>query len=186
MYGLVNKALADMLREEHGGASWNLIRAEAGVDTEVFVTLDAYPDDVTYRLVASASAITNRPVDDVLRDFGRHWVVGTAHRHYGHLMRAGGRTLRDFLLALPNFHSRVLLIMPGMIPPEFECTDVTDDGMTLHYRSTRAGLAPFVDGALEALAEIFHAKLTVVRAPDRAESAGHTVFELRWTPCGPP
>lgn len=51
MYGLVNIAIKDMVREGSGDKTWDAIRQKAGVDIENFVSLQNYPDEITYNLV---------------------------------------------------------------------------------------------------------------------------------------
>ena len=55
MYGLVNKAIEGLVRDNHGDAAWRRIREKAGVTVEAFVSNEPYPDDITYRLVQAAS-----------------------------------------------------------------------------------------------------------------------------------
>jgi hypothetical protein len=74
-------------------------------------------------------------------------------------MATGGRTLREFLLNLPDLHTRVALIFPELRPPEFACSEVTANSLRLHYRSTREGLTPFVVGLVEGLGGMFQTRL---------------------------
>lgn len=59
MYGLVNKAIEDMVCKGFGEDVWETIKQKAGIDIEGFISMEAYPDDVTHRLVRAAS-IDNR------------------------------------------------------------------------------------------------------------------------------
>ena len=63
MYGLVNRALQQLVCSQRGEHIWNEIRAKAGVEDEVFMRMDSYPDDVTHRLVAAASDVLATPAD---------------------------------------------------------------------------------------------------------------------------
>jgi len=181
MYGLVNKALCEMITRGHGDATWERIRAVANVDVEVFISMDSYPDAITYHLVDAAAEILGEEVPTLLYGFGRHWVLNTAAQHYGHLLQAGGRSFREFMLALPNFHARVALMMPQLVPPEFACSDVAERTLKLHYRSQRPGLAPFVEGLIDGLGELFKVAVECRRLVDESEGAGHTVFDVSWS-----
>ena len=57
MYGMVNKAVEDMVCMHYGEAVWEAIKAKAGVEAEVFFGNEAYPDEITYQLVAAASEV---------------------------------------------------------------------------------------------------------------------------------
>jgi hypothetical protein len=176
----VNRAIEEMVRRDHGDALWEAVRLRAGVEEDVFVTNQPYPDELTYALVAAASEVSGRPAADVLHDFGRYWVLDTAVAHYGYLMKASGRTLREFLLNLPNFHTRVTLMLPKLVPPEFDCTDVGEHALKLHYRSRRAGLLPFVEGLVQGLGELHRTRVHVTHLPELSTGPGHAVLQVEW------
>lgn len=44
MYGMVNKAIEEMLVMHHGEDLWEKVKAKAGVAVEVFISNEAYPD----------------------------------------------------------------------------------------------------------------------------------------------
>ncbi|HOW61265.1 MAG TPA: heme NO-binding domain-containing protein [Candidatus Contendobacter sp.] len=180
MYGMVNKALEGMVVDQFGEEAWERIKAEAGADIDVFISNQGYPDAITYNLVAAASTVLNRPATELLEAFGVHWVVKTAREGYGELMEANGRTLREFLLNLPNFHARVSLIFPHLQPPRFVCTDVTDQSLRLHYYSHRAGLTPLVQGLLRGLGQMFSTPIHIEQEAERAAGAEHDIFRVSW------
>jgi hypothetical protein len=148
MYGMVNKAVEDMVIRHHGEAVWEQIKAKAGVAVDVFMSNESYSDDITYNLIGAASEILKTPAEQILIGFGEHWVLHTATEGYGNLMHAAGRTLPEFMRNLPSFHSRVTMIFPKLQPPHFECTEITSQSLKLHYYSHRQGLAPFVVGLM--------------------------------------
>ena len=115
MYGMVNKAVEEMVRMHHGEETWEQIKSKAGVDVDVFISNEGYPDEITYKLVEAASEVLDTPAEAILEAFGHHWILHTASEGYGGLMRAGGKSLGEFLINLPNFHSRVVLMYPN--PP---------------------------------------------------------------------
>lgn len=182
MYGLVNKAVEQMVCMHHGELAWERIKERAGVDVDVFVSNEGYPDDITYRLVAAASAELDLPAEAVLEAFGQHWVLHTAREAYGGLLEAAGRTLPEFLGNLPDFHSRVAMIFPNLQPPRFVCTDVKPGSLRLHYHTHRPGLAPFVVGLLKGLGTMYSTpvEVRVVAACD--QGADHDEFDVVWSP----
>lgn len=181
MYGLVNRAIEGMVRDGHGDAVWNRIRARAGVKIEAFISNEPYPDDVTYRLVAAASEELAMPAEEVLKGFGEYWVLRTAAEAYGPMMRAGGRTLRDFLLYLPRFHAHVETVFPELRPPEFACDNVGDCSLDLRYYSPRpVGLEPFVEGLVLGLGKMFGTPVQVRLVRQRDDDCDHSVFHVAW------
>jgi hypothetical protein len=180
MYGMVNRAMEEMVCAAHGVDTWERIKARAGVDIEVFITNDPYDDSVTYQLVGAAAEVTQTPAEEILFAFGEHWVLHTAQRGYGAMLDASGRTLREFLTNLPRFHTRVAMIFPALQPPRFTCTDAGEDAVMLRYETHREGLAPFVRGLLSGLARRLHTTAHVTHVTQRAD-AGYDEFLIRWT-----
>lgn len=181
MYGMVNKAVQELIVTEHGEETWQRIRTQAGVKDEVFISTQAYDDAVTYQLVAAASEVLGVPPSTVLKQFGRWWVLNTARQGYGQLLKAGGRTLGEFLQNLPNFHTRIVMMFPNLRPPEFECEDITPSSLRLHYHSHRKGLANFVIGLLDGLGEMFGVTVSISHEEQVDTGASHDVFHIQWS-----
>jgi hypothetical protein len=182
MYGMVNKAVEEMVCMHHGEAVWEQIKAKAGVDVDVFMSNEGYPDEVTYRLVGAASEVLGLPAEKILQAFGEHWVMYTAQEGYGGLMRAAGNSLPEFLGNLPTFHSRVSMIFPKLQPPRFRCTEVTDRSLRLHYYTHRPGLSSFVTGLLQGLGKMFKTPVMARLVESRELGADHDVFQVEWDP----
>ena len=53
MYGMVNKAVEDMVCMQFGEPVWEDIKSCAGVDIDVFMSNEAYPDEMTFQLVGT-------------------------------------------------------------------------------------------------------------------------------------
>lgn len=181
MYGMVTKAIGEMVCKEHGEAAWERIKSKAGVQIDAFVSNDLYPDDMTYELVGAAAEELKLPVDQVLQAFGRHWILETARCGYGELLAASGRSLPEFLQNLPNFHTRVSLIYPYLKPPRFACSEVGADSLKLHYRTERPGLTQFVFGLLDGLATMFKTRIEVELVESKEAGADHDVFLVNWS-----
>lgn len=162
MYGLVNQAVADLAVRLGGDELWDRVSAGAGLHGTAFVAMEPYDDEVTGRLVASASDALGIPAEDVLRAFGRHWVLFTGQEGYGALLQAMGRTLPEFLRNLDAMHARITFSMPELRPPSFDCEEVSPTRLLLRYRSSRTGLVPMVEGLLGGLGELLDDPVTVV------------------------
>lgn len=180
MYGLVNRAIEQMISEAHGEARWEQIKEAADVDTEVFIANEGYDDAVTYRLVGAASQVLGLPATQVLEAFGRHWVLRTAKEGYGAMLSSIGKDVGEFLESLPTLHARLSLIYPHLQPPHFVCERTSTQSLDMHYRSSRAGLAPFVRGLLHGIGEMFQTPVEVVQRESKDGGADHDVFEVSW------
>lgn len=180
MYGLVNKAVEDLVCTHFGEDTWEAIKQQANVDVDVFVSMDAYPDDVTYRLVGAASEVLRIPPEQVLETFGEYWVQYTAREGYGALLKLSGASLPAFLLNLNNMHARIGLTMPHLKPPTFHCIDVRDDSLRLQYYSTRPGLTPMVVGLLKGLGAMYNTPINVTQTASRNENTSYDEFLIQF------
>jgi hypothetical protein len=181
MYGLVNKAIEDLVLREHGPEAWARIADRAGFEDAGFISMDAYPDAVTYGLVSAASIELDVPPEQLLEAFGHFWILYTAREGYGELLDLSGRSFEEFLFNLDNLHTRLGLSMPDLRPPSFECEKLDGKTFRLHYRSERQGLTPMVVGLIRGLADKFGLAIDLRIEADRRGGADHDVFliELR-------
>jgi hypothetical protein len=180
MYGLVNKAIEELVTEKFGIETWQKIKEKAAVTEGTFISNESYPDATTYQLVGAATEVTGLSAEQILHAFGEHWVLQTAKKSYGPLLKAGGRDLPSFLKNLPNFHARIMLMYPNLKPPHFEVSDMHQDSIVLHYRSDRPGLSHFVIGLLRGLGKLFQTELTIEHTEKKADGADHDQFKISW------
>lgn len=180
MYGIVNKAIEELVSENYGEEAWEKVRERSGIEVDFFLSNEAYDDSVTYRLAGAASEVLNLPLSDVLIAFGEFWVLNTSKKKYGALMETGGDNLKDFLINLPNFHNRVALIYPNLAPPEFAVTHIEDSNLHLHYHSHRPGLKEFVRGLVQGLSKLYHTPVEIQIIASRDEGYDHEVYAISW------
>lgn len=180
MYGIVNRAIQEMISSQYGENTWARVKMRSGVTIDFFGSNDPYPDEVTYALAGAAAAELDLPLNEVLRAFGHHWVLHTSRKKYGGLLEAGGTQLRSFLMALPQFHTRILLLFPQLRPPEFVVYENGPQDVSVHYYSERQGLEPFVQGLLEGLGLLYQTPAVVQQVQSRAEGYDHTIFSVSW------
>ena len=180
MYGIVNRAIEDLVKENFGEDKWKAIKERAGVDVEFFISSEPYDDDITYNLAGATSDELNMPIAEILIAFGEWWVLRTGKEKYGGLMEAGGDTLKEFLMNLPAFHDRIKLIYPKLTPPEFRITDITDKSVHVHYISKRLGLQEFVRGLLQGLGKMYETAVIIELLDSRDDGGDHEVFKVSW------
>ncbi len=178
MYGLVNRALEEMIRTGYGGDAWDAIKARAGVDIDVFIRMEPYPDEVTFRLVGAACEILNITPDDALKAFGEYWVLYTGSDGYGEFLDSAGSSVFEFLGNLNDLHSRVGVLYENLSPPSFECSDVTADSLVLHYYSKRNGLAPMIIGLVTGLGKRFDTPVAVRPLTEKSRGDDHDSFAV--------
>ena len=59
MYGLVNKAIRDLVVTNHGEDKWKEICRLSDFSDEEFIGMNPYPDKLTYDLVKNSSLVLN-------------------------------------------------------------------------------------------------------------------------------
>jgi hypothetical protein len=180
MYGLISQALEDYVRRGFGEGAWNEVRGRAGLgDEDMFLSMESYPDEVTFSLVQATTEVLGQSVPQVLEAFGEHWVLYTAQEGYGEMLSMFGTSLQEFLVNLDNLHSHVALTFPELRPPSFEVEWIPghSESLLLHYRSERTGLAPMVVGLLRGLGKRFSQDIRVDRL-ERGPADDHDVFRI--------
>lgn len=180
MYGIVNKAIQDLITEQFGADEWEAVKEKSGVDVDFFLSNEPYDDAITYQLAGAASEVLKLSVGQVLQAFGEWWVLKTGKEKYGSLMQAGGRNLKEFLVNLPMFHNRIMLMYPKLTPPEFKVSNLTENSIHVHYHSKREGLQEFVRGLLSGLAKMYQTDAEITLLQTRDEGSTHEIFKVSW------
>jgi hypothetical protein len=179
MYGLVNRAIRGCVVEQFGEPTWRKIEEQSKTDASHYVTMNSYPDELTFKILEVACEVLQVEPTALLHTFGRHWVLNTANREYSHLMDFAGSDLRTFLMNLDQMHEQVAITFQNLQQPSFSLEEKDGDTL-LHYRSARAGLTQFVVGLLHGLSEHFKEPLEVTLVSSRHEGNQHDIFKLEF------
>ena len=179
MYGLVNQAVEEMIQAQYGSDAWHEVKRKAETDVDIFVRMESYPDDITYRIVGAACEYCEVSPEQLLEDIGIYWVKFTGASGYGEFLETAGSTLFEVLANLDDMHSRIALIYPKLQPPSFQCDVVSADEVVLHYRSHREGLAHMVIGLIKGLGQHLDTEVSVTRLQKREEGADHDSFAIK-------
>jgi len=180
MYGIVNKAIEELVTANFGEDKWEAVKLRSGIDVDYFISTEPYDDDLTFQLAQAVSDEMGMTLSAVLIAFGEWWVVKTTKDKYAGLMEAGGDNLKEFLINLPLFHNRVMLIYPKLTPPEFKVSDISDNSINLHYFSKRAGLQDFVRGLIQGLGLMYNTPVKITLLQTRDEGSSHEIFNVNW------
>ncbi|MDI1313275.1 heme NO-binding domain-containing protein [Prosthecobacter sp.] len=184
MYGLVNKALQDLLVANHGEDTWQRVKSKVGVEDELFISTEPDLDETICMFVAAAAEVLNRPGGEILNLFNCWWILNTARHGYSQLLKAGGHSLGEVLQNQPNFHTRIKMMFPALHPFKFEWTDVESAELRLHYRSHRRRLSAFVIGLMEDLGEMFAVVVRIMHEQQVDQGADNDVFHIAWSEGG--
>ena len=180
MYGLVNKAMQELVTSSFGEEAWKEIRLNAGFDEEEIIGLKSYPDNLTYELVRAGSEKLGIPQEVLLEKFGEQWISHTARNGYENMMNLGGSNMVDFLHNLNTMHSKITHLMPSMQPPVFRVKNEFVTKIELLYFSERPGLQPMVVGILRGLGLRFGLEVEVKNLGPDADFPQDILFEISW------
>ena len=181
MYGLVNKAIQDLVCEKFGEDKWQEIKKLSGFEDDFFIGLQSYPDALTYTLVKNSSKVLGADASVVLEAFGEYWVLYTVNEGYGDMMELAGDNLPEFLNNLDMLHNRLNNIMPHLVAPQFSTRNETTNSIELEYRSHREGMAPMVVGLLKGLGQRFKLENYKVKQTEhKVENNECDVFKIEW------
>lgn len=180
MYGIVNKAIEDLVKVNFGEETWEAVKKRSGVEVDYFLSNEPYDDDITYKLAGAVSEEVNISIGQVFEAFGEWWILKTGKEKYGGLMQAGGNNLREFLVNLPLFHNRIMLMYPKLTPPEFKISDIEENSLHVHYFSKREGLQEFVRGLLNGLGKMYETPVEVTLLETRDTGSHHEIFKVNW------
>ncbi len=180
MYGIVNKAIEDLVKVNFGDEKWDAVKKRSGVDVDYFLSNEPYDDVITYQLAGAVSEEMEIPVGKVLETFGEWWVLKTGKEKYGGLMQAGGKNLKEFLVNLPMFHNRIMLMYPKLTPPEFQISNIEENSVQVHYFSKRLGLQEFVRGLLSGLGKMYETPVVIELLESREDGKNHEIFKVSW------
>lgn len=179
MQGIVNKAIHGLILENYGADKWEEIKTKSKIEDDFFLSDQSYPDDYTYQIVLNASEILGIPAEKILHDFGEYWILKIGEKHYGSMFRAAGKDIGEFLLYLPHFHNRVMLIYPNIKAPEFLVSKSSSGSYRIEYISERPGLEPFVSGLLSGISIMYQTKSVIELISTKSELRGTSVFEMK-------
>ncbi len=180
MYGLVNKAIQDLIVSKYDQITWGEIKTHSKVTEDIFIGNLIYDDSVTFGLAVSSAEVLGITLNDFLEKLGEFWVLDTGLKHYNHYMTTGGSNFKDFIINLPHFHTRIQLVFKEIQPPEFEITDIKENSLSVHYYSTRTGLTHFVYGLLNGLGIMFKQKINIKIGESINNNIKHDVFYINW------
>lgn len=157
MYGIVYKALKQFVLDNHDEQVWDAIKADSPIAFNAELMEQPYNDDATYYVADRLASQTRTPLAEVLYNFGRY-IIKVMQEQFPGIMAERGATLKDYLVNLPNYHNRIMLIFPELTPPEFKVSAVTDESIQFHYYTNTAGMKEFMRGYLTELGVVFHNK----------------------------
>lgn len=148
---MIHRAAREMVLETQGPEAWAAVLAKADLDDAHFISASTYSDEVTQTLLEAMAQVLAEPVPALLTAFGRYWVSYVGKGPYGAILRLAGEDVATILGNLDRLHEAIRVAMPAADTPSFQLVGREASELRVIYRSTRAGLEPFVVGLLQGL-----------------------------------
>ena len=180
MYGLVNKAIKDLVVSNYGNEKWIEICKLTEFHEEEFVGMNSYPDKLTYDLVKNASLVLKADANIILEAFGEYWILYTADEGYGDLMNMTGNSFPEFLDNLDMLHFRINNIMPDLKAPQCTTRNPQEKSIELEYRSHRNGFIPMLYGLIKGLGKRFDLNVSTEQIQEKNDDNDCHVFKITW------
>lgn len=181
MKGVIFNLLEEIIRKEHGEATWDGLLETAGLDG-AYTSLGSYPDAHLDALVAAASAALGQPPEVIVRWFGGKALPLLAAKYPAFF--AGHRSTLAFLLTLNDvIHTEVRKIYPGAEVPVFTFEVSTADRLVMGYQSSRK-LCALAQGFIEAAAVHYGEAVTIEQSSCMLRGDDRCVFAIARTGAG--
>ncbi len=179
MYGIIYKAIEQYVVENFDDNIWSTIKDNSNATIDTSLMEQPYNDKINYELAVMTAKYIGKPLNEVLFDFGEY-IIKTTTENYSIFMESRGNNMKDYLINLPNFHNRIMLIYPELTPPEFRVSDIGDSCLALHYISTMTGMLPFIKGYLTGLTKAFKETPNIEIISPEDEINKEYIFKICW------
>jgi hypothetical protein len=183
MQGLIFVTWEKYLSERFGPKLLNNYRTAIG-ETAATSPLASrvYDDTVLLAGVGAAAKLTNVPVDTLLWEYGRYFMINGLTRHLCAYLLTQVHSGRDLLLTMRDAHTQMRRTPDGLTPPLFSYEAISSDPheMALIYDSPRK-LCSLLWGAIEGAAERYGERVQVVERSCMKQGSPICRFELRFS-----
>jgi len=151
MYGMIHRALREMVIAQRGASAWEMIVLDAAVEPVHMLSAVVHDDAVTMRIMDAAARSLDLDMAECLETFGESWISFAARGSYGSFLDFLGSDLAAFIGNLDRMHLTIVNAMPSARMPSFTVLEAKPGFISLVYRSERDGLEPFVCGLFKGL-----------------------------------
>lgn len=177
MKGVINKGIQELVETKFGSEQWEKIKSLAGCDEPFFSISEDYPDKMTIDLVNSASEVLGIPLETVMVEFGKFWVLNTGKTSYPTYFKFVGLSPREFLLNMNRVHRQVTRSIPNAKPPSLLYEELPDGRLLIHYKSERL-LCPVLYGLILGVGLYFEQELKVTETSCMKKGDSQCTMEI--------
>jgi predicted hydrocarbon binding protein len=165
MKGMINVAIKLLVKNVFGEKVWEEVKKEAGINSDRFLVVLDYPDEITYSLIDAITKVAGISKEEVFYAFADFWV-----KMYNKAYMRGYKNSKDFFKQLNRIHSEIVKRIKGAIPPEFIFEEKGDDVFFIHYVSKR-GLCGVCRALIEAVINFYGENAKIEELPPMKDKA---------------
>ena len=177
MKGLIFTEFIEMVEDRMGFELANSIIEDAKLPSEgIYTAVGTYPESEMIALLIQLSQKTNTSIPDLLEVFGEHLFSRFA-KIYPYMFEGKNSTFEFLQPIEPYIPVEVLQLYPDALLPTLEIIPVSDNQMTMIYRSPRK-LSNLAIGLMRGCSKHFNEALEI--SISKMEDEGAKVwFEIR-------
>jgi len=180
MYGIINKALQDMVIANHGTDIWEAAKEKSEVEVDFFISQEIYEDAITHKLIAAVADLVQLQPQVIYFAMGEWWMVYTLREKYDGLIESGGNNVKEFLLNLPVFFSAIKRLCAASKLANFTVSNVQENSLYLSYFSSTTGLEEIVRGGLNGLGKLYETDLIVSLVQNNNQDETQVTYNISW------
>ncbi len=185
MHGLIFVTWEHYLAERFGNTLLSTYRATIGETATTAPLASRVYDDATLLAgVGAACKLTKQPVEVLLREYGRYFILNGLTRHRCAYLLNQVQHARELLLVMRDAHAQMGRTPDGLTPPLFRYETRAPDTLTLIYDSPRQ-LCPLLWGAIEGAAERYGEHVHIEERTCLKRRDPECRFELRFVSSSP-
>lgn len=155
MYGMIHRALHEMLADSLNQDYSTEILKKLGIGPDAMLSTALYPDEKTHEMVAAVAETMGVTIPECLEHFGRYWIVFSERGLHRNILDFTGKDIVTFIKNLDAMHNTIVAVMPQANVPSFKIAEHKTGELLVEYQSSRVGLEPFVTGLLYGLLDKF-------------------------------
>jgi hypothetical protein len=182
LHGLIFVTWEKFLLEHFGNTILEIYREEIqGTEASIALASRIYDDEVLLKGVAAVTRATGKPVNILLREYGRYFITNSLTSRLCTYLLTRVNNSRDLLLMMRTAHAQMRRVADAMLPPIFKYEALSDNPneLLLIYDSHRQ-LCPVLWGSIEGAADRFGEKVSIVERTCMRHGASACQLEVRF------
>eukprot|EP00056_Hartaetosiga_gracilis_P011854 m.183298 g.183298 ORF g.183298 m.183298 type:complete len:996 (-) comp13592_c0_seq21:982-3969(-) len=188
MYGYVHQVLVRFIKSRpNGEEELKEIYRQMDDSIEQLNFYKSFSDNHTSRFIEATSKVTGLSQNQIFKYVGAFSFDVFVEQGYLPLLQTLGDTFFECIKNIDTLHTNLVNTMPSMRAPSFKPVKNSDGTLTVHYYSSRDGLAPFAIAVMKGVASgLFDLDIQVHHKEKKGIGSDHDIFVVHLDPRGFP